>query len=157
MADSYIPSSVYRLQLNQHFTFNAAIKRINYFQKLGIDAVYCSPYLQANPGSLHGYDITSPLELNSEIGCPGDYERFCNSLKEAGMGHICDLVANHMAASEYNIWWFDILENGPQSKYVDYFDIDWDSAIENLKERVLVPVLLHPIEEAILQGEIQMK
>ena len=42
------------------------------------------------------------------------------------MGHILDLVPNHMGiATSSNVWWADVLENGPSSLYASCFDIDW--------------------------------
>ena len=48
------------------------------------------------------------------------------ALKERGMGLILDVVPNHMGiVGNENIWWNDILENGPASPYAAYFDIAW--------------------------------
>mgnify|MGYP006155601285 CR=1 FL=1 len=34
-----------------------------------------------------------------------------------------------------NAWWMSVLENGPQSRYLHYFDIDWSG------NRVMLPIL----------------
>ena len=53
--------------------------------------------------------------------------RLTDKLKAAGLGQLLDIVPNHMAlAGRANAWWWDVLENGPASRYADYFDIDWD-------------------------------
>ena len=52
-----IPVSTYRLQLNANFTFDDASAIAGYLKDLGISHVYCSPYLQAAQGSMHGYDV----------------------------------------------------------------------------------------------------
>ena len=52
-----IPSSTYRLQLHKGFSFDDAAGIADYLCELGISHVYASPYLQAAPGSTHGYDV----------------------------------------------------------------------------------------------------
>ena len=51
-----VPSSTYRLQLHKSFTFDDAAHIADYLRDLGISHIYSSPYLQAAPGSMHGYD-----------------------------------------------------------------------------------------------------
>ena len=58
------------------------------------------------------------------------------------MGHIIDLVPNHMGiAKSANPWWQDVLENGESSRYADVFDIDWHPLKPELEHKVLLPVL----------------
>ena len=52
------PTSTYRVQLHANFTFDDAANVAAYLHELGISHVYCSPYLQAAPGSMHGYDVS---------------------------------------------------------------------------------------------------
>jgi (1->4)-alpha-D-glucan 1-alpha-D-glucosylmutase len=53
-----IPTCTYRLQFNRWFTFSDALAIVPYLHALGVSDVYASPYFQASPDSLHGYDIT---------------------------------------------------------------------------------------------------
>ncbi|MDZ4245664.1 MAG: alpha-amylase family glycosyl hydrolase, partial [Dehalococcoidia bacterium] len=62
------PVSTYRLQLNSKFTFRKAAIVVPYLHELGITDCYLSPYFNARPGSMHGYDISNYNELNPEIG-----------------------------------------------------------------------------------------
>lgn len=150
----FIPINTYRIQINPKFPFSEATKIIPYLQELGIDAIYTSPYFQATPGSMHGYDISSPMRLNPELGSDQDYEEFCKTLTKNNMGHIADLVANHMSATEHNEWWWDVLENGKASIYNNYFDIDWNPIRQDLKNRILIPVLQESLNDAIVDGSI---
>ena len=51
-------------------------------------------------------------------------------------------MPNHMAlAGRANTWWWDVLENGPSSRYASHFDIDWDPPQHKLAATVLMPVL----------------
>ena len=121
-----IPRATYRLQLNHEFTFRQAAAIVPYLAELGVSHVYCSPYLRARSGSLHGYDIIDHSALNPELGSYEDFEHFSSVLRAHGMGQIIDVVPNHMGVMEAdNAWWMDVLENGEASIYAGHFDIDW--------------------------------
>ena len=65
-----------------------------------------------------------------------------NTLRAHGMGHIIDLVPNHMGIGRSsNPWWQDVLENGPSSRYAAFFDIDWHPLKLELENKVLLPIL----------------
>ncbi len=137
-----IPVSTYRLQFNRQFRFSDARKIIPYLHELGITDIYSSPYFKAKEGSLHGYDIVDHNTLNPEIGTEEEYNQLINELWKYGMGQILDIVPNHMCIeSKENVWWMDVLENGPSSIYASFFDIDWDPVKRELKNKVLLPVL----------------
>ncbi len=136
-----IPSSSYRLQLHAGFTFDDASRVAGYLKDLGISHVYCSPYLQAAKGSLHGYDVVDHQKVNVEIGGEEGHTRFCGALEALDMGQVLDIVPNHMAIGPENKYWWDVLENGPSSRFAEWFDIDWNSAEVKLKNKVLIPVL----------------
>jgi (1->4)-alpha-D-glucan 1-alpha-D-glucosylmutase len=138
----FTPAATYRLQFNAAFTFDAAAGIVDYLDALGISHVYASNYLCAVPGSTHGYDVTDPTRLNPEIGDEATYRRFVESLRRRDMGHIIDLVPNHMGiAQSANPWWQDVLENGPSSRYAPIFDIDWHPLKPELENKVLLPIL----------------
>ena len=136
-----IPRSTYRLQLHAGFTFEDAGAVAAYLKDLGISHVYCSPYLQAAPGSMHGYNVVDPEKVNEELGGEGGHQRFCDRLRELSLGQVLDIVPNHMATGPENRYWWDVLENGPSSRYAAWFDIDWHSDEVKLQNKVLIPVL----------------
>ena len=122
----HIPSATYRIQFNRNFTFAHARHWLAYFDLLGVSDCYASPYLKARAESTHGYDIADHSALNPAIGTAEEYEAFVNELHARGMGQILDMVPNHMGIGENsNVWWMDVLENGPSSLYAQFFDIDW--------------------------------
>lgn len=135
------PTSSYRLQLHAGFTFDAASQVAGYLKDLGVSHVYCSPYLQAAKGSKHGYDVVDHQRVNSEIGGEAGHARFCETLRALDMGQVLDIVPNHMAIGPENNYWWDVLENGPSSRFAEWFDIDWNSAEVKLQNKVLIPVL----------------
>jgi (1->4)-alpha-D-glucan 1-alpha-D-glucosylmutase len=152
-----IPQCTYRLQLNRDFTLASATTLVPYLHALGVSHCYASPLLRARPGSPHGYDIIDHGSLNPEIGTPEDLASFVEALHRHGMGLILDFVPNHMAVlGSDNAWWQDVLENGQASAFAATFDIDWRPLKEELRGKVLLPVLGAPYGSALEGGEITL-
>ena len=151
------PRATYRVQLHAGFTFDDAAAIVDYLADLGISHLYCSPFLQAAPGSTHGYDVVDHHALNVELGGEEAYERLCRALEARGMSQLVDIVPNHMAISgRENHWWWDVLENGPASRYASYFDIDWDPPEQRMRLKVLMPILGDHVGRCIDNGEIKV-
>ncbi|MBS0150820.1 MAG: malto-oligosyltrehalose synthase [Nitrospira sp.] len=152
-----IPIATYRLQLNHAFTFQDVTRLTPYLGELGITDLYSSPYFKAVPGSLHGYDVVDPTILNPEIGSEEDYRAMIETLHRHGMGHLLDVVPNHMGiAFQINQWWQDVLENGPSSSYAPFFDIDWDPVKAELRDKVLLPILGGHYGVVLENGELRL-
>ena len=66
-----MPVSTYRLQVHGGFPLTAARDVVPYLARLGVGAVYTSPYFAAAPGSTHGYDVCNHNEINPELGGTG--------------------------------------------------------------------------------------
>ena len=152
-----IPTCTYRLQFNRGFTFANAREIVAYLQELGVSDVYASPYFQASPESLHGYDITSHTKLNTAIGSRADYDGWIAQLQAHGMGQVLDFVPNHVGiANDRNAWWMDVLENGPSSQYARYFDIEWQPLKTDLRNKVLLPILGDQYGRVLERGELRV-
>lgn len=157
-AQAIIPRCTYRLQLHSGFTFQHATALIPYLAAMGVSHVYCSPYLRARPGSLHGYDIIDHGALNPEIGNRDDFDQFVAELRRHGMGQILDMVPNHMGVmGRDNAWWMDLLENGPASAYADYFDVDWRPIDPEFANRIVLPVLGDHYGAVLERGEFKLE
>ncbi|HSV16225.1 MAG TPA: malto-oligosyltrehalose synthase [Tepidisphaeraceae bacterium] len=152
------PESTYRLQFHKGFTFGDAIAIVPYLAELGITHVYASPYLKARPGSTHGYDVIDPCSINPEVGNEEDYRAFLDALRANGLGHILDIVPNHMGvATNENQWWNDVLAHGRTSRYAGFFDIAWrGSPRPAMHDKVLLPVLGEPYGEALEAGKLRL-
>jgi (1->4)-alpha-D-glucan 1-alpha-D-glucosylmutase len=152
------PESTYRLQFHAQFTFRDAAALAPYFGELGVSHCYASPYLKARPGSQHGYDIINHELLNPQIGTEEDYLAWVEALHSRGLGHILDMVPNHMGiVGNENPWWNDVLENGASSPFAGFFDIDWQSSSRpELRERVLLPILGKPYAQALESQELRL-
>ncbi len=83
-----VPLSTYRLQFRPEFNFEAAAGIAEYLRDLGISHAYCSPYLQAAPGSTHGYDTVNYHQVSAELGGEDGRMKFVRALAECGMGEV---------------------------------------------------------------------
>ena len=145
-----VPLSTYRIQFNADFTFEDAREVVDYLAELGISDLYASPLLRARKGSTHGYDVVDATALNPELGTRDDFDRLSDALKGKDMGMLLDIVPNHMAASHENAWWMSVLENGSQSRFLHYFDIDWKD------DKVLLPILGKPYGDTLESHELKL-
>ena len=152
-----IPTATYRLQFNRNFTFAQAREIVPYLHALGISDCYASPYFQAGAESLHGYDITNHNKLNAAIGSREEYDAWIAELRTREMGQVLDFVPNHMGiADSLNLWWNDVLENGPSSAYAGYFDIEWQPLKSDLRDKVLIPILGDQYGRVLERGELKV-
>ncbi len=134
-----VPASTYRLQVTADFDLFEAARRLPYLHDLGIDWVYLSPLLEAEPGSTHGYDVVDPARVDASRGGPEGLAAVSAEARRLGMGVLVDIVPNHVgvATPAANPWWWDLLTHGPGSAYAEVFDVDWDYG----RGKVRVPVL----------------
>src|SRR5689334_13532504 len=154
----FVPSSTYRLQVHAGFTLAAAAAIVPYLRRLGIGAVYTSPYFAAEPGSTHGYDVTNHNVINPEVGGTEAHRQFTDAVTDAGLQHIVDFVPNHMGISTAtNPWWRDVLATGPESPSARFFDIDWNPFKTELRRKLLLPILGDQYGKVLERGELQLE
>ncbi len=150
--------ATYRLQLRPGFGFEEASETADYLARLGVSHLYSSPYLQATPGSTHGYDVVDHHHLNRELGGAEGHALLTRALSRLGLGQVLDVVPNHMAiAGRENAWWWDVLENGPASPYAAYFDVDWEHPEAKLRDTVLLPILGDHYGRVLEAGELKLE
>jgi (1->4)-alpha-D-glucan 1-alpha-D-glucosylmutase len=153
----HIPTASYRLQLNKSFGFADVEEVLTYLAALGISDIYTSPIFKARKGSLHGYDIVDFNQISPECGGLDNLYRLSAALGRHGLSWLQDIVPNHMAFDSENHMLMDILEQGENSPYFGFFDIEWNHAYENMRGRVLAPFLGRFYAEALEDGEIQLE
>ena len=149
-----LPVSTYRLQIRSSFDLDAAASVTDYLQSLGADWVYVSPILDATTGSDHGYDVVDHSRVDPERGGSEGLERLAKAAHEKGLRLLIDIVPNHMGVSipSENSWWWDLLQNGRDSRYAEAFDVDWDFG----EGKVRVPVLGGSLEEVLASDELSI-
>ena len=127
-------------------------------QALGVSHLYLSPILQAAPGSTHGYDVVDPTRVNVELGGESRPSAAAGGARTGrDSASLLDVVPNHMAITgRDNMWWWDVLENGPSSVYAAYFDVDWDPPESKLRNLVLMPILGDHYGRALDAGELAL-
>ncbi|MFP4101792.1 malto-oligosyltrehalose synthase [Coleofasciculus sp.] len=152
-----IPVATYRIQFNPEFTFESAKAIISYLAELGISDFYASPIFKARSGSTHGYDVVDPNQINPELGGLENFESLIEEVQKHGLGWLQDIVPNHMAFDRQNPMLVEVLENGPNSQYKDYFDINWEHHYEGIRERVLAPFLGKFCGDCLESGELKLQ
>ncbi|MFP3467412.1 malto-oligosyltrehalose synthase [Leifsonia sp. SIMBA_070] len=144
--------STYRLQISPEFTLRDATQVLDYIRRLGADWVYLSPLLEAEPGSMHGYDVVDHSRVDASRGGPEALRELSEAAHTRGLKVLVDIVPNHMgvATPELNAWWWDLLTYGQDSRHASYFDIDWAFG----QGRLRLPILGDgPDEEDALRVE----
>jgi (1->4)-alpha-D-glucan 1-alpha-D-glucosylmutase len=142
------------LQLRREFPFAAVRDLVGYLERLGVSHLYLSPVLAARPGSAHGYDVIDHARVNPELGTEDELRALADELHARGMGIILDIVPNHMAASEHNPYWDDVLQRGAGSRYAEWFDIDWTAP--HARGKVVLPVLGDELRNVLERGELKL-
>ena len=86
--------------------------RVPYLQRLGIDAVWLSPFY---PSALAdgGYDVDDYRDVDPKIGTLADFDEMISALHGAGIRVIVDLVPNH--TSDRHEWFTEALDSAPDS------------------------------------------
>ncbi len=148
--------ATYRVQLEPTFGFHSLAGIADYLEGLGVSHAFLSPVLQAVPGSRHGYDVVDHREVSRDLGGADGHARMCQALAAQGLAQLLDIVPNHMAIDEHNHAWWDVLENGQSSRFSAYFDVDWSSAEERLRDKVLLPILGNHFGRVLEAGEIRV-
>jgi (1->4)-alpha-D-glucan 1-alpha-D-glucosylmutase len=134
-----VPVSTYRLQITADFDLFAATERLEYLHRLGVDWVYLSPLLAAEPGSDHGYDVVAHDHIDESRGGAEGLAALSAEARRLGMGVLVDIVPNHVgvATPHEDPWWWDVLRLGRDSPHAAAFDIDWHAG----HERIRIPVI----------------
>jgi (1->4)-alpha-D-glucan 1-alpha-D-glucosylmutase len=155
------PTSTYRLQITADFDLFEAARQLPYLHELGVDWVYLSPLLEAEPGSTHGYDVVDTDKVDESRGGAAGLDALSAEARRLGMGVLVDIVPNHVgvATPAHNAWWWDVLQHGRDSEHARAFDIDWEFGGGRLRIPVLadedVPVGDGPIGHlAVVDGEL---
>ncbi|MFL6027122.1 MAG: malto-oligosyltrehalose synthase [Friedmanniella sp.] len=146
-----VPTSTYRLQIQRSFPLTDAAALLDYLADLGVGAVYLSPLLRSTAGSAHGYDTVDVTQVDPDRGGEEGLEAVFTEAEKQGLGVVVDIVPNHLGIevpAENPPWW-DVLTNGRESAYADWFDIDWS------QPRILLPVLGDDAVLSVEDGELR--
>src|SRR5205085_7076849 len=96
-------------------------------------------------------------QLNPELGTPEEHAAMCAAARERSLGHVLDIVPNHMGIGSGNSLWMDLLENGPSARAAKFFDVEWHPVKEELEDKVLVPILGDRYGAVLERGELKLR
>lgn len=93
------------------------IRRLDYLETLGVDAVWLSPVCRS-PQDDNGYDISDYQDIDPMFGTLKDMEELIMEAGKRGIRIIMDLVLNH-TSDEHP--WFVEAKSGKENPYHDYY------------------------------------
>ncbi len=95
------------------------VEKLDYLQDLGVNAVYFTPIFQS--ASNHRYHTHDYEKVDPMLGGNAALRRLVDEAHRRGMRVVLDGVFNH--ASRGFFPFHDILENGQDSAYLDWFNV----------------------------------
>ena len=95
------------------------IDKLDYLVDLGITGIYTCPIFKSP--TTHKYDTTDYFEIDPQFGDKETFKRFVDLAHSKGIKVMLDIVVNH--CGYLFAPWQDVLENGENSKYQDWFHI----------------------------------
>lgn len=101
-------------------------EKLSYLKDLGINALYLTPIFKSI--SNHKYDISDYYQIDEHFGDMVDLKELISKAHSLGMKVVLDAVFNH--ASDELKEFQDVIKNGKESAYNDWFIITNDSPLE---------------------------
>lgn len=95
------------------------INHLYHFSQLGINGLYLTPIFKAPTN--HKYDTQDYFEIDPHFGTKEDFKLLVEKAHAAGIRVMLDAVFNHIG--DQSPQWQDVMANGRQSKYADWFHI----------------------------------
>ncbi len=96
------------------------VEHLDYLADLGIDAIYFNPIFQS--GSNHRYHTHDYFQVDPMLGGNAALRKLLDAAHARGIRVVLDGVFNH--ASRGFFQFHDILENGAESAYLDWFTVE---------------------------------
>ena len=96
------------------------VERLDYLQDLGINAIYFTPVFQS--ASNHRYHTHDYEKVDPMLGGNGALRRLVDEAHARNIRVVLDGVFNHCSRGFFQF--HDILENGPNSAYLDWFHVN---------------------------------
>ena len=116
------------------------MQNLDYLVKLGISGIYFTPIFKAH--SNHKYDTIDYMEIDPQFGTKETFKELVEACHTHGIKVMLDAVFNH---SGYFFDKFqDVLENGEQSAYKEWFHIH-EFPIRTEPLRIMILSRLHRI------------
>ncbi len=95
------------------------LDKLDYLAELGINGLYFCPIFEAP--SNHKYDTIDYFEIDRHFGDKAIFRKLVQEAHRRGMKVMLDAVFNHIG--NHSPQWQDVIKNGEQSVYRDWFHI----------------------------------
>ena len=129
---------------NGHFAGGDLVgirEKLQYLKKLGIGAIYMTPIHQSV--SAHKYDIDDYFSVDKMFGSLEDLKKLVDEAHALDIKIVLDLVFNH--SSYYNPMFQDVVKNGKNSKYYNWYFVYGDKpSKEKLNYNTFADVWMMP-------------
>ncbi len=96
------------------------IDHLDYLVSLGINGIYFCPIFEAY--SNHKYDTIDYLAIDPAFGDNETFKRLVEECHKRGIKVMLDAVFNHMGDTSHQ--WLDVIKNGADSPFADWFHIN---------------------------------
>ena len=98
-------------------TVRGITENLDHLKELGFNCIYLNPVFVA--GAYHKYDLLDYKHIDPCFGTDEDFREMVQRAHENGIRVILDGVFNHV--SQYHFSFQDVLKNGKNSPYYDWF------------------------------------
>ncbi|MBQ6514678.1 MAG: alpha-glycosidase [Clostridia bacterium] len=92
-------------------------ENLDYIKETGFNCLYLNPIFAA--GAYHKYDVIDYLHIDPCFGTDADFKALVQAAHEKGIRVLVDGVFNHVSWHHFSFQ--DVLKNGKQSPYYDWF------------------------------------
>lgn len=96
------------------------LDHLDHFTELGINGLYFCPIFKAY--SNHKYDTIDYFEIDPDFGDKALFKKLVDECHKRGIKVMLDAVFNHMGDTSPQ--WQDVIKNGADSKYADWFHVN---------------------------------
>ncbi|HSJ43659.1 MAG TPA: malto-oligosyltrehalose synthase [Euzebyales bacterium] len=150
------PGATYRVQLTGELGFDQVAEHLDYFAALGVTDLYLSPIMRARSGSMHGYDVVDPTQVSPALGGEAALRALSDAAATRGIRLLADIVPNHLATSDENPMWEQLLAEGMSGPSGSLFDVDWRPPLPTAEGKVILPVLGDTYGQVLVAGELEL-
>lgn len=96
------------------------IEKLGYINDLGVNGLYLTPIMRSDTN--HRYNVHDYTLVDPELGSENDLKELIDKTHAMGMRIMLDAVFNHCGTEFFA--WKDVVKNGKNSKYYDWFFIN---------------------------------
>jgi alpha-amylase len=97
--------------------FRGMTSRLDHLTELGVEGIWLMPIHPSS--SYHKYNVEDYFDVHPDHGTLDDFREFVSEAHRRNIRVVIDMVINH--SGNGNPWFADVVDNGKQSPYWDYY------------------------------------